>query len=156
MTRAAKKGRILLAEDDPRDVDLVLEALARHQLAGKVDVVNDGAAALDYLYRHNEWAQRPGEPPLVLLLDLKMPRVGGLEVLRTVRSDPRLRLIPAVMLTSSREESDLLDSYRVGANAFVVKPIAFGEFLDALADVAAYWVFFNEPPPDTVTAGEPA
>jgi len=149
MTRAAKKGRILLAEDDPRDVDLVLEALARHQLAGKVDVVNDGAQALDYLYRHNEWSQRPEEPPLVILLDLKMPRVGGLEVLRTVRADPRLRLIPAVMLTSSREESDLVDSYRVGANAFVVKPIVFSEFVSAVADVAAYWVFFNEPPPGT-------
>jgi CheY-like chemotaxis protein len=156
MTRSARKGRILLAEDDPRDVDLVLEALERHQLAGKVDVVKDGAEALDYLYRHNEWAQRPEESPVVILLDIKMPRVSGLEVLRTVRSDPRLRLVPTVMLTSSRGESDLVDSYRIGANAFIVKPIAFSEFVSAVADLVAYWVFFNEPPPGAVLAAEPA
>lgn len=156
MKRAAKNGRILLAAENPREVDRVLEALARHRLADKVDVVNDGAEALDYLYRRNRWARRPEELPLVMLLDLGMPRVGGLEVLRTVRADARLRLVPAVMLASSRAEDDLRDCYRAGANAFVVKPLAAEEFVTAIADVVAYWIFFNEPPPGTLSAGEAA
>src|SRR5262245_41853302 len=138
--------RILLAEDDPRDVKLTLEALS-DGLAEEVMVVPDGEAALDYLYRRGEYRDRPEGRPVVILLDIKMPRVDGLEVLRQVKSDEMLRLIPVVMLTSSREESDLLASYRHGANAFVVKPVQFEKLMAALRELGSFWALVNEPPP---------
>ena len=149
MTRASKLGRILLAEDDPRDIELTLEALSQHHLVNKVDVVNDGEQALDYLYRRGQWHRRSGGSPVVILLDLKMPKVDGLEVLRQVKKDPELQLIPVVVLTSSREESDVTASYNLGTNAYVVKPINFQEFVHAVAELGAFWALLNEAPPES-------
>ncbi len=139
--------RILLAEDNPNDVELTLEALAQHNLANEVDVVNDGAEALDYLYRRNKYEGRSNGDPAVVLLDLKMPKVDGLEVLKTIKSDPQLRTIPAVILTSSREETDLIRSYELGVNAFVVKPVDFTQFVESVRQVGMFWAIINEPPP---------
>lgn len=138
--------RILLAEDNVNDIELTLEALADHRLANEVVVVHDGAEALDYLYRRGAFKDRPMENPVVILLDLKMPKVDGLEVLRTIKSDPDLKRIPVVILTSSREESDLIRSYDLGVNAYVVKPVAFQEFVEAIKKIGAFWVLTNEPP----------
>lgn len=138
---------ILLAEDNARDVELTLEALAEHNLANDVVVVHDGAQALDYLYARGEFRMRPSGPPAVVLLDLKMPKVDGLEVLRTVKSDPALRTIPIVVLTSSREDRDLIESYRLGVNAYVVKPVDFAQFVEAVKEIGAFWAILNEPPP---------
>jgi len=138
--------RILLAEDSAADVELTLEALGEFHLANRVDVVGDGQEALDYLFRRGAYAQRATGQPLVVLLDLKMPKVDGLEVLRTLKSDPELRVLPVVMLTSSREERDLVESYRLGANAYVVKPVDFGQFTDAIRKVGMFWAVINEPP----------
>jgi len=141
--------RILLAEDSPRDAELALEALASNNLANEVVHVRDGAEALDYLYRRGSFTSRaPGEPAVVLL-DLKMPKVDGLEVLRQVKSDPQLKLIPVVVMTSSREEGDLLRSYELGVNAYVVKPVKFQEFVEAVRQVGSFWAILNEPPPGT-------
>jgi CheY-like chemotaxis protein len=148
MTRASKLGRILLAEDDPRDIELTLEALGQHHLVNEVDVVHDGEQALDYLYKRGNWHRRPGGNPVVLLLDLKMPKVDGLEVLRQVKSDPALQVVPVVVLTSSREESDVTASYKLGTNAYVVKPINFQEFVQAVSELGAFWALLNEAPPD--------
>lgn len=148
MTRASKLGRVLVAEDDPRDIGLTLEALGQHHLVNKVDVVHDGEQALDHLYRRGHWHRRAGGSPVLILLDLKMPKVDGLEVLRRVKSDPGLQVIPVVMLTSSREESDVAASYNLGTNAYVVKPINFREFVHAVAQLGAFWALLNEPPPD--------
>jgi CheY-like chemotaxis protein len=145
--------RILLAEDSAADVELTLEALSQHRLANEVVVVRDGAQALDYLFRRGEYAGRPEGNPAVVLLDLKMPRVDGLEVLRQVKADESLRAIPVVMLTSSREEQDLVESYRLGVNAYVVKPVDFGRFVDAVKQVGMFWAVVNEPPPGSVTRG---
>lgn len=139
--------RILLAEDNPNDVELTLEALAQHNLANEVDVVNDGAEALDYLYRRNKYEGRSNGDPAVVLLDLKMPKVDGLEVLKTIKSDPQLRTIPVVILTSSREETDLVRSYELGVNAFVVKPVDFTQFVESVRQVGMFWAIINEPPP---------
>jgi CheY-like chemotaxis protein len=139
--------RILLAEDDPRDVELTLVALGEYKLANEVDVVHDGQEALDYLRRDGSFQMRGGNNPAVLLLDLKMPKVDGLEVLRTIRNDAALRMIPVVMLTSSREERDIVESYRLGVNAYVVKPVDFPQFLEAIKQVGAFWALINEPPP---------
>lgn len=139
--------RILLAEDDPRDVELTLKALAAHNLANAVDVVHDGAEALDYLRCEGAYAGRNEGLPTVVLLDLKMPKVDGLEVLRTVKADPALRSVPVVILTSSREARDLSECYLLGANAFVVKPVKFQEFLDAVRELGIFWALINEPPP---------
>lgn len=141
-------GIILLAEDDPNDVELTLEAFADLHLANEVVVVNDGEAALDYLYRRGRFAAREAIPPAVVLLDLKMPKVDGLTVLRTVKSDPALQPIPIVMLTSSREERDLVASYAFGANAYVVKPVDFGRFIDAVRQLGLFWAVLNERPRD--------
>ena len=138
--------RILLAEDNPHDVELTLEALAEHHLANEVIVVNDGADALDYLYRRNKFSNREGNNPVVVLLDLKMPKVDGLEVLKAIKSDSELKKIPVVVLTSSREESDLVRSYELGVNAYVVKPVAFQEFVEAIKKIGVFWVLVNEPP----------
>ena len=148
MSRVGSLGRILLAEDDPRDVELTLEALGRHHLLNKVDVVTDGEQALDYLYHRGAHAQRPGGHPVVILLDLRMPKIDGLEVLRRVKADPQLQVIPVVVLTASREERDIIESYHLGTNAYVVKPINFGEFLQAVAELGAFWALLNEPPPE--------
>lgn len=138
---------ILLVEDNPNDLELALIALERSQLANEVISVRDGAEALDYLYRRNEHAERDEGNPAVLLLDLKLPKVDGLEVLATVRNDEKLRSIPVVMLTSSREELDLDRAYRLGVNAYVVKPVQFNEFVGAIRDLGIFWAVLNEPPP---------
>lgn len=140
-------GRILLAEDDPRDVELTLAALEEFKLANEVVVVGDGEQALDYLHRRGKYAKRAGGHPSVFLLDLKMPKVDGLEVLRQVKSDEALRLIPVVALTSSREEQDLIESYRLNVNAYVVKPVDFHDFVDAIRKLGIFWALINEPPP---------
>ena len=138
---------ILLAEDNANDLELTLAALRQNRLVNDVTVVRDGAEVLDYLYRRNAYRDRPGTIPAVLLLDLKMPKVDGLEVLRTVKSDPMLRSMPVVVLTSSREEQDLLRSYDLGVNAYVVKPVDFRAFIDAVRHLGAFWAVVNEPPP---------
>ena len=137
---------ILLAEDNPKDVELTLEALSDYNLANEVVVVNDGEAALDWLHRRGAYANRPPEPPALILLDLKMPKVDGLEVLKEIKSSESLRVIPVVMLSSSREERDLLVSYGLGVNAYVVKPVKFHEFIEAVKALGLFWAFFNEPP----------
>ena len=142
--------RILLAEDSEADVELTLEALGQNRLANEVVVVRDGAAALDYLYRRGEHATRPEGNPAVVLLDLKMPKVDGLQVLKQVKADEILRHVPIVMLTSSREEQDLIESYRLGANGYVVKPVDFGRFVDAVKQLGMFWAVVNEPPPGSV------
>jgi len=138
---------ILLVEDNPKDVELTMAALEQSQLANEVIVVRDGAEALDFLYRRNHFATRNTLDPAVVLLDLKLPKVDGLEVLETVKTDPKLKHTPIVMLTSSREESDLVRSYELGVNAFVVKPVGFREFFDAIQDLGVFWAVLNEPPP---------
>jgi two-component system, response regulator len=142
--------RILLVDDSPRDTELALEALSQHNLANEVVALHDGVEALDYLHRRGQFADRANDQPAVVLLDLKMPRVDGLEVLRQMKSDPELKMIPVVVLTSSREEQDLVNSYRLGVNAYIVKPVGFREFLDAVRIVGAFWAVFNEPPPGSV------
>lgn len=142
----AELRRILMAEDSANDIELTLAALAEHRLANQVDIARDGAEALDYLYRRGAHADRPPGNPVVMLLDLKMPKVDGLEVLRQVKSDPELKTIPVVMLTSSREEGDLLRSYELGVNAYVVKPVEFGDFMGAIKHLGGFWGLINEPP----------
>lgn len=141
---------ILLVEDDPRDLELALVALERSQLANEVIVVRDGEAALEYLTRSGEYAQRPEGNPAVILLDLKLPKVNGLEVLQAVRSTDPLRSVPVVMLTSSHEETDVLRSYQLGVNAYVVKPVEFKHFVEAIADLGIFWAVLNEPPPGSL------
>lgn len=138
---------ILLVEDNPNDLELTLIALERSQLANEVIVVRDGAEALDYLDCRGTFAGKPPGNPAVVLLDLKLPKVDGLEVLRHVRSTAGLKSLPVVMLTSSREEQDLLRSYELGVNAYVVKPVDFQEFVRAIADLGLFWAVHNEPPP---------
>jgi len=138
---------ILLAEDNPNDVELTLEALEEHNLANRVTVAHDGVEALEYLRREGAYSDRePGEPAVVLL-DIKMPRKDGLEVLREIRDDPTLRRLPVVILTSSREEQDVMTSYDRGANAYVVKPVDFESFLQAVKQLGVFWAVINEPPP---------
>jgi CheY-like chemotaxis protein len=139
--------RILLAEDDPNDVELTLSALNEHHLANTVDVVRDGAEALDYLFKRGSYAERPSGCPAVVLLDIKMPKIDGLEVLKQVRAEPKFRFQPVVMLTSSREETDLLRSYQLGINAYVVKPVNFEDFGKAIEQLGLFWAVINEPPP---------
>jgi CheY-like chemotaxis protein len=140
-------GRILLVEDDPKDVELTLTALDEYKLANEVVVAGDGAEALDYLYCRGNFATRPRENPAVMLLDLKLPKVDGLEVLQQIKSDDRLKLIPVVVLTSSREERDMVSSYQLGVNAYVVKPVDFHEFVNAIKELGVFWAVINEPPP---------
>ncbi|MEW6324982.1 MAG: response regulator [Nitrospirota bacterium] len=141
---------ILLVEDNPQDVELTLAALSEHNLANNVVVARDGAEALDYLRAEGRFQGRSTGNPAVILLDLKMPKVDGLEVLRTVKADERLKIIPVVMLTSSREEPDLAECYALGVNAYVVKPVNFQEFVTAVKQLGVFWALLNEPPPGSV------
>ena len=146
----AEIKRVLLVEDNPNDAELTLEALAEHRLANEVVALRDGAEALDYLHARGRFSGRPSGNPALVLLDLKMPKVDGLEVLREMKTDEHLKTIPVVILTSSREEKDLVESYRLGVNAYVVKPVEFGAFIDAVKQLGAFWAVINEPPPGTV------
>lgn len=138
--------RILLAEDNANDLELTITALQENGLANEIIAVRDGAEAIDYLEHRGRFANRPNEHPALVLLDLKMPKVDGLEVLRHIKTDPRLRTIPVVILTSSREEQDLIRSYELGVNAYVVKPVEFGAFMDAVRQLGAFWAVVNEVP----------
>ncbi|WP_434381315.1 response regulator [Melittangium boletus] len=142
--------RILLVEDNANDVDLTLAALAETRLANEVVVVRDGQEALDYLQRRGAWATRPVAHPAVVLLDLKLPRLDGTQVLAQIKGDPELRTIPIVMLTSSREERDLASSYGLGVNAYVVKPVVFADFVRALKELGLFWGVLNQPPPGSL------
>jgi CheY-like chemotaxis protein len=146
--------RILLVEDQPMDVELTLATLAEHNLANGVSVARDGVEALDYLYCRGKFAGRSDGNPAVMLLDIKMPRMSGLEVLRQVKSDPRLKRLPVVMLTSSREEPDLAESYELGVNAYVVKPVDFTQFANAVKQLGMFWAVVNEPPPPGAGPGK--
>jgi CheY-like chemotaxis protein len=137
---------ILFAEDNPRDVELTLEALGDHNLANNVITVRDGVETMEYLRREGKYKQRRPGNPAVLLLDIKMPRMDGIEVLRAIRSDKLLKMLPVVMLTSSREEQDLIKSYELGVNAYVVKPVDFKEFIEAVKQVGVFWAVINEVP----------
>ena len=139
--------RVLLAEDSAHDVELTLAALGENHLANEVVVARDGAEAWDYLRAKGQFEGRPPGNPAVVLLDLKMPRMDGLEVLRLMRSTPAFRSIPVVMLTSSREERDVIQSYELGVNAYVVKPVAFEEFMTAVRNLGMFWAVLNQPPP---------
>src|ERR1700722_3600153 len=139
--------RILLVEDDPKDVELTLTALEEYNLANEVVVTRDGAEALDYLYCRGDFAGRAHDNPAVLLLDLKLPKVDGLEVLQQIKSDDNLRMVPVVVLTSSREEKDMVASYKLGVNAYVVKPVDFHEFVNAIKELGVFWAIINQPPP---------
>lgn len=142
------KKPILLVEDNPDDEELILQALKDSRILNQVDVVRDGAEALDYLFAAGEYAGRdPQAGPAVILLDLKLPKVGGLEVLRRLRADPRTAFIPVVVLTSSSEDKDILGSYRLGANSYVRKPVAFETFAEAVRQLGLYWLLLNESPP---------
>lgn len=138
---------ILLVEDNPNDVELTLIALEKTRLANPVVSLRDGEEALQYLRREGPWADRAEENPAVILLDKKLPKIDGHEVLKVVRGDDKLKRIPVVMLTSSREETDLLRSYDLGVNAYVVKPVAFDDFMAAINDLGMFWAVLNEPPP---------
>jgi len=143
---------ILLVEDNPNDVELTLAALAKSHLANDVVVVRDGAEALDYLNRATTFAARPPGLPAVVMLDLKLPKIDGLQVLERIKQNPELRSLPVVMVTSSREERDLVQSYQLGVNAYVVKPVSFNEFVEVIQDLGVFWAVLNEPPPGSTKA----
>jgi CheY-like chemotaxis protein len=143
-------GRILMVEDDPKDIDLTLSALEEYNLSNEVVVARDGEEALDYLYCRGKFRERTSDNPAVLLLDLKLPKIDGLEVLQHIKADERLKMIPVVVLTSSREERDMVASYKLGVNAYVVKPVDFHEFLNAIKELGIFWALINEPPPGSM------
>jgi len=147
MTEMTELRPILLVEDSAKDVELVLGALKKNKFVNEVVVARDGAEALDYLHRRGRFEGVQAALPIVILLDLKMPKVDGLEVLRWVKGDPDLKTIPVVMLTSSREEADLVESYRLGVNGYVVKPVGFANFVEAIRQTGIFWAAVNEPPP---------
>jgi CheY-like chemotaxis protein len=151
-TMNTKLKRILLVDDSPRDAELTLDALAQNNLANEVVALSDGTEVLDYLYRRGQFAARIAGNPAVVMLDLKMRKVDGIEVLRQIKSDPQLKMIPVVVMTSSREEPDLVKSYELGVNAYIVKPVQFQEFVEAVKVVGAFWAVVNEPPPGSVRA----
>jgi CheY-like chemotaxis protein len=138
--------RILIVDDSPKDVELAIAALAEKNLANEVDVAEDGEEALDYLYKRGKFANHNGVPA-VILLDIKMPKMDGIEVLKHIRSDPKLKFIPVIMVTSSREERDLIECYRLGANSYIVKPVDIAQFIDAIKIVGQYWAVVNQPMP---------
>jgi CheY-like chemotaxis protein len=146
-------GRILIVEDDPKDVELTLTALEEYNLANEVVVTRDGEEALDYLYCRGSFKMRGGENPAVVLLDLKLPKLDGLEVLQQIKTDDKLKFIPVVVLTSSREEKDMVTSYKLGVNGYVVKPVDFHEFVNAIKELGVFWALINEPPPGSVRKG---
>jgi CheY-like chemotaxis protein len=143
-------GRILIVEDDPNDVELTLTALEEYNLANEVIVTRDGEEALDYLYCRGNFKARSNDNPAVLLLDLKLPKRDGLEVLRQIKLDEKLKLIPVVVLTSSHEEKDVVASYKLGVNAYVVKPVDFHEFVNAVKELGVFWALINESPPGSM------
>jgi len=143
-------GRILLVEDDPKDVELTLTALEEYNLANEVIVAHDGEEALDYLYYRGKFSTRSNGNPAVLLLDLKLPKVDGLEVLQQIKSDQKLKMVPVVVLTSSHEEKDMVAIYSLGVNAYVVKPVDFHEFVNAIKELGIFWAVINEPPPGSI------
>ena len=143
-------GRILLVEDDPQDVELTMTALQEYNLVNEVAVARDGQEALDYLYCRGQFNGRDGTRPAVVLLDLKLPKINGLEVLEQIRSDKELKVLPVVVLTSSHEERDLVRSYELGVNAYVVKPVDFHAFVNAVKELGVFWAMINEPPPGTM------
>ena len=142
--------RILLVEDDPKDVELTMTGLAEYNLANEVVVARDGEEALEYLYRRGKYQDRPNGNPAVTLLDLKLPKLNGFEVLENIRSNENLKMIPVVVLTSSNEERDLVRSYKLGVNAYVTKPVDFHEFVNAVKELGIFWAVINEPPPGRV------
>ena len=142
--------RILLVEDDPKDVELTLTGLGEYNLANEVVVARDGEEALDYLYRRGDFASRANGNPAVMLLDLKLPKINGFEVLEQVRAEENLKMIPVVVLTSSHEERDLVASYKLGVNAYVVKPVDFHQFVNAVKELGVFWAVINQPPPGSV------
>jgi CheY-like chemotaxis protein len=141
-----KIGRILLVEDSSRDAEMTIEALSEYNIANDLVHVKDGAEALDFIFGRGAYATRPMEPPAVVLLDLKMPKVGGMEVLRQMKNDPVLKTIPVVVMTSSHEERDLISSYELGVNAYVVKPVKFPEFVEAVKVLGIFWAVLNQTP----------
>ncbi len=143
---------ILLAEDDPRDIELTLTALGESGLVNGITVVRDGVEALDYLYQSGQFKSRPGGNPVVILLDLKMPKLNGLQVLRQIKADEKLRFIPVVIVTSSRETRDLEECYKLGVNAYVVKPVRFSDFVSAVKGIGVFWALINEPPPGSTNS----
>ncbi len=144
-----KLKHILLAEDDPQDIELTINALSENNLANNVMVVRDGVEALDYLYRRGGFADRPDGNPILILLDLKMPRMDGIEVLKQLKSDAKMHNIPIVILTSSRESQDMETCYELGVNAYVVKPVKFVDFIEAIKQIGIFWALINEPPPES-------
>jgi CheY-like chemotaxis protein len=142
--------RILLVEDDPRDIELTLEALTENSLVNEVHVVRDGEEAVDYLNQTGRFANRSPGNPAVILLDLKLPKLDGVEVLRIVRGDARLKMIPVVVLTSSRQDRDIVETYKLGVNAYVVKPVNFTDFITAVKQIGLFWAIINEPPPGSL------
>ena len=139
--------RILLVEDDPKDIELTITALGEYNLANDIQVARDGVEALDYLFHRGEFAEQVKGNPVVILLDLKMPRLDGIQVLRQIKSAENLQTIPVVIMTSSRESQDLETCYQLGANAYVVKPVKFAGFVEAVKGVGVFWALINEPPP---------
>ena len=150
METVNKLGRIVIVEDDPKDVELTLTALEEFNLANEIIVVHDGEEALNYLYYRGEFQSRATDNPAVMLLDLKLPKVDGLEVLKQAKSDDKLRMIPVVVLTSSNHEKDLVASYKLGVNSYVVKPVDFHGFVNAIRELGVFWAVINEPPPGSV------
>lgn len=147
MNEIRELRRILLVEDNANDIEMTLEALREYHLLNQVDIVRDGAEALDYLFARNAFEGRAGALPVVVLLDLKLPKLNGIEVLREIRATPRMKDLPVVMLTSSREAPDLRACYALGCNAYVVKPVDFSQFTEALKVLGCFWAVLNEPPP---------
>ena len=138
---------ILLVEDNPNDAELALRALKKHNLANHVFVVSDGEEALDFVFARGKHAQRTiGRGPRVILLDLKLPKVDGLEVLKSIKGDPRTKVIPVIVLTSSKEEKDIVESYRLGVNSYILKPVDFDKFVEAVKDIGYYWLLLNQFP----------
>lgn len=142
----AEIRRILIVDDSPKDVELTIAALSEKNLANDVIVAEDGEEALDYLYKRSKFVNEIGLPAIILL-DIKMPKVNGLEVLKHIRSSPNFKYIPIIMVTSSREERDLIESYKLGANSYVVKPVDINQFIDAIKVLGYYWAVINQPPP---------